>query len=68
MPGRLGNGWSDVFGSNVQGVRLDNPVLAPLFDEMDRRGTAALLHPNVPVCSGADVADMNISSTLAYIF
>ena len=57
-----------MFGSNVQGMRLDNPVLAPVFEEMDRRGTVAFLHPNVPVCSGADVADMNISSTLAYIF
>jgi aminocarboxymuconate-semialdehyde decarboxylase len=57
-----------MFGSNVNGVRLDNPLLAPIFDELDRRGSAVFLHPNVPVCSGPDVAEMNISSTLAYIF
>src|SRR5262249_47005694 len=38
------------------------------FDELDRRGTSVFLHPNVPVCSGPDVAEMNIRSTLAYIF
>jgi aminocarboxymuconate-semialdehyde decarboxylase len=57
-----------MFGSNVNGMRLDNPVFAPIFDELDRRGTVVFLHPNLPVCSGADVVDMNISSTLAYIF
>ena len=35
---------------------------------MDRRGTDALLHPNVPVCSGARVAHINISSTLVHVF
>jgi predicted TIM-barrel fold metal-dependent hydrolase len=57
-----------MLGSTVNGMRLENPVLAPIFDELDRRGTSVFLHPNVPVCSGPDVAELNISSTLAYIF
>jgi predicted TIM-barrel fold metal-dependent hydrolase len=57
-----------MFGSNVNGMRLDNPMLAPIFDELDDRASTVFLHPNVPVCSSPDVADLNVSSTLAYIF
>jgi aminocarboxymuconate-semialdehyde decarboxylase len=56
------------FGSNVQGMRLDHPELAPVFDELDRRGTTAFLHPNTPVCAGPDLADFNLTSGLGYIF
>jgi predicted TIM-barrel fold metal-dependent hydrolase len=56
------------FGSNVNGLRLDDPELSPVFDELDRRGTTIFLHPNIPVCVGADIADLNIGPSLAYIY
>ncbi|HLG72377.1 MAG TPA: amidohydrolase family protein, partial [Chloroflexota bacterium] len=56
------------FGSNIRGMRLDHPDFAPVFEEMDRRGSTAFLHPNIPVCSGPDTADFNISSGLAYVY
>ena len=56
------------FGSNIRGMRLDDPHLAPIFEEMDRRGLTAFLHPNIPVCSGPDVDGFNIMAGLAYIF
>lgn len=55
-------------GSNIQGRRLDDPGFEPLFEEMNRRGTPLFLHPNIPVCSGPDTVDFNISAGLAYIY
>ena len=58
-----------VFGSNIRGqMRLDDPQLAPIFEEMDRRGTVAFLHPNTPICSGPDLAEYNLNSGLGYFF
>lgn len=58
-----------VFGSNIRGeMRLDNPTLAPIFQEMDRRGTTAFLHPNTPICSGPDLQDFNLNAGLGYFF
>jgi predicted TIM-barrel fold metal-dependent hydrolase len=58
-----------VFGSNIRGeMRLDHPHLAPIFDEMDRRGTTAFLHPNTPICSGPDLQDFNLNAGLGYFF
>ena len=56
------------FGSHVNGKRLDDPALSPIFDELDRRGTVVFLHPNIPVCMGPDIVDMNIGPSLAYLF
>jgi len=58
-----------VFGSNIAGsMRLDDPQLAPIFEEMDRRGTTAFLHPNTPICSGPDLTDFNLNAGLGYFF
>jgi aminocarboxymuconate-semialdehyde decarboxylase len=55
-------------GSNIRGRRLDDPELTPVFEELDLRGTTLLLHPNIPVCSGPDIAELNLGPSLAYIF
>ena len=58
-----------VFGSNIAGrMRLDDPQLAPIFDEMNRRGSTAFLHPNTPICSGPDLEDFNLGAGLGYFF
>ena len=58
-----------VFGSNIRGeMRLDDARLAPIFEEMDRRGTTAFLHPNTPLCSGPDLQDFNLNAGLGYFF
>ena len=55
-------------GSNIRGMRLDDALLAPLFEELDRRGTVIFLHPAIPVCSGPDLDAFNLSATLGYLF
>src|SRR6266702_7032258 len=56
------------FGSNIRGMRLDHPDLAPVFEELNRRGTTAFLHPNTPVCASADLEEFNLMAGLAYMF
>ena len=56
-----------LIGSNVNGLRLDDPLLAPLFEEIDRRGLTVLLHPMTPSCAEM-VVDYNMASTLGFIF
>ncbi|WP_051840641.1 amidohydrolase family protein [Streptomyces sp. NRRL F-5126] len=36
--------------TNTQGVYLGNPVLEPVFAELDRRNAVVFLHPTSPVC------------------
>jgi aminocarboxymuconate-semialdehyde decarboxylase len=58
-----------VFGSNIRGeMRLDAPEFASIFEELNRRGSVAFLHPNTPICSGPDLSDFNLTSGLGYIF
>ncbi len=40
-----------VLQTNHRGVYLGNPVLAPLFDELNERGTVIFLHPTSPRCA-----------------
>jgi len=56
------------FGSNVRGMRLDHAQLAPIFEELNRRGTTAFLHPNTPSCAGPDLEEFNLMAGLAYMF
>jgi aminocarboxymuconate-semialdehyde decarboxylase len=53
-------------GSNVNGMRLDDPALAPVFDEIHRRGIVIFMHPMTPTCS-AGLEDFNLGATLGYI-
>jgi aminocarboxymuconate-semialdehyde decarboxylase len=56
------------FGSNVRGMRLDHADFAPIFEEMNRRGTTAFLHPNSPTCAAPDLEEFNLMAGLAYMF
>lgn len=39
-----------VLESNIRGVYLGDPRLAPVFAELDRRGAVVFLHPTSPAC------------------
>jgi 6-methylsalicylate decarboxylase len=39
-----------VFESNHRGVYLGDPLLDPLYQELDRRGTVLFVHPTSPPC------------------
>ncbi len=54
-------------GSNVNGIRLDDPVLTPLFEEIDRRALTVFMHPMTPTCADM-VVDFNLVATLGFIF
>lgn len=54
-------------GTNVNGVRLDDQVFAPVYEELDRRGASVFLHPMTP--DFADVlVDYNLQATLGLKF
>ena len=40
--------------SNANGVYLGNPVLAPLYEELDRRAAVVIIHPTAPSKGPAD--------------
>jgi predicted TIM-barrel fold metal-dependent hydrolase len=42
-----------VLESNIRGVYLGDPQLAPIFDELNRRGAVLFLHPTSPACFSA---------------
>jgi 6-methylsalicylate decarboxylase len=40
-----------VFESNHRGIYLGDPILDPLYEELDRRGTVLFVHPTSPPCN-----------------
>lgn len=42
-----------LIGSNIDGQPIDDPAFAPVYEEMNRRGTTMFIHPMVP--AGIDV-------------
>lgn len=54
-------------GTNVNGVRLDDPVFTPVYEELDRRGAAAFLHPMTPDFAEV-LVDYNLQATLGLKF
>jgi predicted TIM-barrel fold metal-dependent hydrolase len=54
-------------GTNVDSNWLDDPRLAPIFDELDRRKAVIFLHPLTAVCAQG-VTDFNMSADLAYVY
>lgn len=40
--------------SNANGIYLGNPLLAPLYEELDRRSAVVLIHPTAPAAAPQD--------------
>ncbi|MPZ55426.1 MAG: amidohydrolase family protein [Rhizobiales bacterium] len=52
-----------IFLSHQNGVHIGDPAFEPLYDEMDRRGVIAFIHPTVP----PGVAGLNLRLWPAFI-
>ena len=61
LPGMLGI----VLCSNIDGITLDDERLAPLYEELSRRGTTVFVHGNVP-CSTEGLREYALALAMGF--
>lgn len=62
LPGMLGI----VLCSNIDGITLDDERLAPLYEELSRRGTTVFVHGNVP-CSTEGLREYALALAMGFM-
>ncbi len=64
------NGAVGVFVSaNISGMTLTDKKIAPIWDEINRRGLPVLLHPTAPPGAGEmDLVNYNLTASMGFMF